>query len=278
MIEDAGGAIDYDERGSGPAVVLVPGSCSTGAAWRPIIEAWSERFRTVTTSLLGYGATAERRTPGNTSIFREAEIVEAVVRRAGVRVHLVGHSFGGLVALAVAVRRRADLASLTIIEAPAVGLLQANGEDRHYDTFRAMSDRYHTAFAAGNAEAIAAMIDFYGGLGTFASLAAAGARLCRRDHAGNILDWSSAYDFAPSAASLAVIDLPALVLRGGASHPRESGTRRRTRECIASSSGACDGRSAAHFMIATHPHEVARLIARHIDTAERARFQSTKTP
>ena len=52
MIQDAGGAIDYDARGAGPTIVLVPGSCSTGAAWRPIIEAWGEPFRTVTTSLL----------------------------------------------------------------------------------------------------------------------------------------------------------------------------------------------------------------------------------
>jgi pimeloyl-ACP methyl ester carboxylesterase len=100
-----------------------------------------------------------------------------VLRRAGPRVHLVGHSFGGLVALAVALGGRVDLVSLTIIEAPAVGLLQVNGDRRHYDTFRAMSDAYHAAFAGGNAEAIAAMIDFYGGPGTCT-------RLCRRDDAG----------------------------------------------------------------------------------------------
>jgi hypothetical protein len=35
--------------------VLVPGSCSTGSAWRPVIAAWEGRFRCVTTSLLGYG-------------------------------------------------------------------------------------------------------------------------------------------------------------------------------------------------------------------------------
>jgi pimeloyl-ACP methyl ester carboxylesterase len=34
MIEDPRGRIDYDEAGQGPTVVLVPGSCSTGAAWR----------------------------------------------------------------------------------------------------------------------------------------------------------------------------------------------------------------------------------------------------
>jgi pimeloyl-ACP methyl ester carboxylesterase len=53
MIEDARGPIDYDECGSGPTIVLVPGSCSTGAAWRPVMAAWDGRFRCVTTSLLG---------------------------------------------------------------------------------------------------------------------------------------------------------------------------------------------------------------------------------
>ena len=37
MINDAPGCFDYDEAGAGPTIVLVPGSCSTGAAWRPII-------------------------------------------------------------------------------------------------------------------------------------------------------------------------------------------------------------------------------------------------
>ena len=38
MIEDRRGNIDYDESGQGPTIVLVPGSCSTGAAWRPVIS------------------------------------------------------------------------------------------------------------------------------------------------------------------------------------------------------------------------------------------------
>jgi len=32
VIHDPLGDIDYDERGEGPTLVLVPGSCSTGAA------------------------------------------------------------------------------------------------------------------------------------------------------------------------------------------------------------------------------------------------------
>jgi len=92
MIEEPRGRIDYDECGAGPTIVLVPGSCSTGAAWRPVMATWNSQFRCITTSLLGYGGTFERRTAYDPDISHEAEILESVVRKAGGRVHLVGHS------------------------------------------------------------------------------------------------------------------------------------------------------------------------------------------
>ena len=145
-IEDKRGCIDYDESGQGPTIVLVPGSCSTGVAWRPIVSQWKESFRCVTTSLLGYGGTAERRTDLDTDISHEAGILESVIRRAACPVHLVGHSFGGLTALAVALRNKVPLLSLSILEAPAPEILRHMGEHRHYGAFREMSDSYFSAF------------------------------------------------------------------------------------------------------------------------------------
>jgi len=58
-----------------------------------VIPLLRDRLRIVTTSLLGYGGTKERRTTTDTAIDREAEIVEAVVRHAGDAAQLVGHSF-----------------------------------------------------------------------------------------------------------------------------------------------------------------------------------------
>lgn len=259
--------IDYDERGEGQTLVLVPGSCSTGAAWRPVVAAWNNQFRCVTTSLLGYGGTAERRTAGDPSISYEVDALQSVIRRAGGRVHLVGHSFGGLVALAVTLRNEVPLASLSIIEAPAVELLRDRGEHGHYRSFQRMTAAYLADFASGNTEAIAAMIDFYGGSGTFASWPQRVRDYAVETTPVNILDWASAYGFPVPAAALAAIRLPVLVMRGGSSHP----AMQRSNELIGELSGnaelvTIDG--AAHFMISTHPGEVARAIAGHVRRAE----------
>jgi pimeloyl-ACP methyl ester carboxylesterase len=265
MIEEARGRIEYDECGSGPTIVLVPGSCSTGAAWRPVIAAWENRLRFVTTSLPGYGATAERRTAQDTSISRNAETVESVIRRAGGCVHLVGHSFGGLVALAVALRNRVPLASLVMVEAPAVEVLRE--EVQHYRAFRRMTAAYFADVADGNPEAIAAMIDFYGGAGTFASWPARVRAYAMETTPVNILDWASAYGFPLPAATLAAIEIPLLVVRGGDSPPAMQRASALLNERIRGSALATVA-GAAHFMVATHAGEVAGLIARHVHGAE----------
>jgi len=267
MIDDPGGRIDYDESGSGPTVVLVPGSCSTGAAWRPIMSNWKGRFRCVTTSLLGYGGTAERRTADDPTIAHEAAAMEAVVRRAGGPVHLVGHSFGGLVSVAVATRHKVPIASLTVIEAPAALLLRDLGEPTLFADFRRMTDRYFAAFVRREPEAIAAMIDFYGGAGTFASWPTRLRAYAVETTHVNILDWESGYGFPSSPALLAEINVPTLVLWGGAS-PRAV---QRANELLAASIRGASGHTvagAAHFMIATHVEEVAAAVADHVELVE----------
>lgn len=268
MTENGQRRFDYDECGSGSTVVLVPGSCSTGTAWRPVITALNGRFRCVTTSLLGYGGTTERRTARDVSISHEADVVEAVIRRANGPVHLVGHSFGGLAALAVALRAKVQIESLVVAEAPAAELLREFGEQQHYRAFRDMTDAYFSAFHSGDKEAISSMVDFYGGVGTFASWP-----LRVRDYAVettpvNVLDWMSAYGFQLSSSLLAALNIPVLILRGAASHPAV----KRANELLSvhikgASLITTDG--ASHFMISTHAKNVADAIAHHVACTER---------
>jgi pimeloyl-ACP methyl ester carboxylesterase len=268
MIHDADGSIDYDESGAGPTIVLAPGSCSTGAAWRPVIAQWNDGFHCVTTSLLGYGRTTERRSADDTDISHEAEMLEKVIGKTGRPVHLVGHSFGGLTALAVALRKRTPLLSLTIAEAPAPEILRQMGEHEHYRAIRRMTEAYSAAFRGGNSAAIERMIDFYGGAGSFAGWPQRVRDYAVATTAVNLLDWASAYGFAPTPAWLAGVGIPTLVFWGALSHPAIARANQLLAQCIPNAKAAAV-EGAAHFMIATHAEATAALIAGHVVRAER---------
>jgi pimeloyl-ACP methyl ester carboxylesterase len=182
-------------------------------------------------------------------------------------VHLVGHSFGGLVVLAVALRQQVPLASLTIIEAPAVELLRDRGEQEHYSAFCEMSGAYFADYERGNPQAVAAMIDFYGGPGTFASWRPKVQDYAVRTTAVNMLDWAGAYGFPLTAAALASIAVPVLVLRGSESPRAVQRANELVSECIPGAT-LTTVEAAAHFMIATHADRLARLIADHIGIAD----------
>lgn len=261
MIEHPRGNIEYDVQGAGTPLVLVPGSCSTGAAWRGVISALPPGYACVTTSLIGYGRSAERRTDGLKGIDVGAETVETVIAQAGGPVHLVGHSFGGLVALAVALRGKSPLLSLTVLEAPALGALLEPSEADHLRAFDELRDSYFAAHAGGDREAIRLMIDFYAGEGTFDAMPPKVRNYaCDTAHT-NVRDWIDAYAFELPRASMEALDLPVAIGWGGNSHP----AIRRANEVLTqripgASSSVIPG--AAHFMISTHPQDVAGIISR----------------
>jgi len=262
-----GKTVDYEEAGAGPCLLCVPGSFSTTAAWRAVGEPLKDRFRIVTTSLPGYGGTAEIRKAAAPPVVPEAEVIEAVAAHARAPVHLIGHSWGGVVCAAVALRGRVALKSVTFIEANVCDLLRQAGETDLYNEVRRFSDAYIAAFAAGEADAARRVIDFWAGAGSFDRLPPGVRDYVMRTTGANVLDWPSMYGMNWPMADYAAIACPVLVVRGANSHP----VARRIAEILA---GICphgrlaDIPGASHLMIGTHAREVAALIAGHVAAAE----------
>src|SRR5215467_11177508 len=114
---DANGArIAYAETGRGETVVLLHASASSGAQWRSLTEDLQGRWRVLAPDLHGYGQTGPRPESHLPGLGDEAALVDAILGRSAPRFHLVGHSYGGAVALRLASDRPARLLSLTLIE------------------------------------------------------------------------------------------------------------------------------------------------------------------
>lgn len=258
--------VEYSEWGEGPALLLLPGSFGTGSGWKAVTDRLARHYRIVTTSLLGYGATAERRPLGNATMRQQTEVIDRILERIGEPAHVVGHSFGGLTALAHAIEGTIKPASLILVEANPPGLLKTSGEADLYAMFGAMTQDYFAEFEAGRSDAARHVIDFYGGEGTFAAFPAKVRDYVMKTTPANIRDWSSGTPFEPPLSAYHQIVVPTLVVRGGESHP----AMMRIAEILAKT--IPHGRletvpGGGHFLPATHPAELARLLDVHTETA-----------
>lgn len=263
MITHPHGAVEYQEIGHGQAIVFVPGSFSTGSSWRNINTPLSERYRTITTSLSGYGKTQERRRPGGTHIEDEMDVLDAVLNKADAPVHLVAHSFGAWVALALAIRRQPKLLSLTLLEPTAFNLLDVGGESVLNQEVHAMTNRYMTEWQSGNQQAVRHVVDFYGQAGTFDSWPPEVQQKVISQTPINILDWKTGYADSTKLADLSAVKVPTLVVCGSLSHMAMQRCNQLIVDYLPQAKiMTLDG--ANHFMVATHASELTHAIEQHI--------------
>jgi lipase len=264
--------LHFRESGAGVPVVALHGSASSGAQWRSLAGHLEGRFRVITPDLPGYGGSeaAKGRALG---LGGDAGQIIGLLATLGEPAHLVGHSFGGAVALKIA-RLRPDLVrSLTLIEPAAFHLLRGAGRDEQAlaDMIGALARLIADAARAGRRDAaIAAFVDFWNGAGAWGRTSEG----LRASLAGS-LDAVLA-NFAAIAwerdrlADHARTDLPTLAAFGLESRP----VAMRVTEMIAETLPQAALRmipEAGHMAPLTDPHVVDPMIAAHLVAVDRVR-------
>lgn len=111
-----GPQIAYVEAGTGPDLILIHGALmSLDDMWLGPMSALARHFRVVAIDRPGHGQSQHVRLK-DASVWRQAEIVRAFSRALGLRRPvLIGHSFGGAVALAHGMAFPDDMAGLVAI-------------------------------------------------------------------------------------------------------------------------------------------------------------------
>lgn len=256
-------AVEYQESGSGTAIVFVPGSFSAGSSWRAIATPLTERYRTITTSLSGYGKTQERRRPGGDHMEDELDILESVLHRVDAPAHVVAHSYGALSALLLTTRRPSKVLSLTLFEPTVFDLLSLCDETFLSQEVLDLVDRYTTQWGVGNTMAVRHIIDFYGGEGTFDGYPDPVKDKLVNHTETNILDWRAGFASRVTLQELAAARIPTMIVCGGESHM----AMRRSNQLLSahlSNSDLTILQGANHFMIGTHAAELTNIIERHV--------------
>ena len=109
--------LHYSDRGQGSPVVLIHGNAVTGADWNTsgIADGLLRTHRVIIFDRPGFGY-SERPRGRVWTASRQAELLHEAIRQLGVeRPIVVGHSWGSIVALALAVRRQSDISGLVLL-------------------------------------------------------------------------------------------------------------------------------------------------------------------
>ena len=263
-----GARIAYAETGSGETVLLLHATASSGAQWRSLTEALQAGCRVLAPDLYGYGETDPW--PGHSpfALAHEAALAEAILTPENGPIHLVGHSYGGAVALRFAVQQPERLRSLVLIEPVAFHLLWDEPSDpadrRLFHEVRKIAGLVSRAAANGDyRSAMARFVDYWNGGGAWTrTKPELQAALARRTPKVALDFWATMTESTPRAA-YGRIAVPALVL-GGARSPRPT---RRIAELVAESlpgSRLQTIEEAGHMLPLTHTEAVNAAVVEHL--------------
>jgi pimeloyl-ACP methyl ester carboxylesterase len=110
-------------------IVALHCSGSTGRQWQPLRTAIGSRFNVLAPDLLESGAALRWCGDGPFRLTDEARAIVDIIDAIEGPIHLVGHSYGGCVALRIAIERPHRVASLSLYEPTVFHVLSAMGED-----------------------------------------------------------------------------------------------------------------------------------------------------
>ena len=204
QIEGAGVALHYEERGAGPAVLLVHGMGSDAAAWSPALERVAEAgARAVAYDRRGYGASGAPEPYAATTVQEQAQDAGAVVDGLGLApTALVGEGFGALVVLELAVRRPELCCGLVLADPPLGAFVP--------EAARALADERTLLEEALRESGSAAAVRAWLGDAADAALTA---RLTERP-TGFFADYAGQASWSPSRRELRAVGAPVVVVTG----------------------------------------------------------------
>ena len=99
-----------------------------------------------------------------------AALLEGLMSTLGPPAVVAGHSYGGVVALTLALRAHLAMGALALFEPVAVPILLMTGETDAFHAAKAIFDDYVARVEGGETGAVRTMVDFWFGPGAFARM------------------------------------------------------------------------------------------------------------
>lgn len=267
------------ERSRFPVMAL-HSSASSGGQWKALARSLAWERPVLTPDLPGYGNASEA-----APLMRPADLAceaEWLLRSAGLPAgpfHLVGHSYGGAVAMKLALLAPRRVRSLTLIEpvlfhllSPPVAPAMWDCERRLHRDIVGLRDRVRGAVAAGwPAHGMAAFVDFWSGADNWQRLDTAKRQNLALQAKSVLRNFEAAFAETWPIDDVGRLGLPLQIVFGDGS----PAVTRRLCDLLVEAAGAGGNRvtttrifGGGHMAPITHAAAVNTAIVHHLEVAE----------
>jgi pimeloyl-ACP methyl ester carboxylesterase len=149
------------------AVLLVHSGGFSSRQWRNLAEVLAKTYRVILPDLLGYGAAGAWPSGTPFHFSQDVALLESLLDEPA---HLVGHSYGGFLALKVALARPDAVRSLALYEPVAFGILDEPKDAELRAVLGRVKPRYEPDASGVDEAWLAEFVEFWNGAGAWSAL------------------------------------------------------------------------------------------------------------
>lgn len=255
-------ALHVVRKGQGDPVLLLHSGGMSSRQWRRLQDRLAVSYEVLAPDFLGSGANPPW--PAGTPFHfqQDVDAVRALVEPLDRPFHVVGHSYGGLVALTLARQLPERIRSVAVYDPVAFGVIR-DAQDAEGLADLARSDQLRDPASGGTEAWMEQFIDYWSGPGAFQSFPPESRAAFVRVAPKVFLEVASLATDPTRLADYAALTAPVLLLAGETSPPAArrvtallEGALPRVRRVVVEGAG--------HMGPITHGERVAELIEQHI--------------
>jgi pimeloyl-ACP methyl ester carboxylesterase len=170
-VSSDGHRLAWQESGEGETVVLLHSGGLSGRQWRRLAESLARHFRVVVPDLLGYGASGAWEAGAPFDFRQDVAALTRMLEQYDGTIHLVAHSYGGLLAMHLLLAQPQRFGRLALYEPVVVSILDPVEDEEALTLLRQVRLTYEPSTPGGVDELwLEKFVEWWNGAGAWQAL------------------------------------------------------------------------------------------------------------